>query len=470
LYLILITNKGSNIVEDLDTIRLLSKVIPEQLGPSVGVSEESISSKVFEILFAVDEVIATGGYREDINLHTIRTNLEMESHEEKLAQMIKASKMAEAKEAAKRKAAEIRERTREEERTNKRTGGFGGGSGSSGYGGMGSDSYSSSSSSAPYYGGSSAASAAPEKTTQPVSKKGASGGMVLGGKKGPAARSSLAGLMAEEGIRDSSIDGGVSSAAAAIAAANEAAAAAAAHQVALSIEEKLIVRMTRDGGCESMEVKGLLTLTVQDENAGRVKVMLSLGEVASAFQFQTHPNVNKPLFTSDSILSMKQLDRAFPTNSPLGVLRWRYTDTDPSAVPFTINCWPEENGDGTITVNIEYTLQNENLALNNVSVVIPLGTTASPKIVAADGTFSHNTRENTLIWNIASVSSENPSGTLEFNIKGKNLDAFFPVTVTFTSSDLLCPIAVDNIVTVDESQPVRYGASRSLLVESYHIE
>lgn len=36
---------------------------------------------------ALPQVISAGGYREDVTLHTIRTNLEMESHEEKLAQV-----------------------------------------------------------------------------------------------------------------------------------------------------------------------------------------------------------------------------------------------------------------------------------------------------------------------------------------------------------------------------------------------
>lgn len=43
------------------------------------------------------QAISPHGYRDELNLSTIRTNLEMESHEEKLHNMIKASKMAEAK-------------------------------------------------------------------------------------------------------------------------------------------------------------------------------------------------------------------------------------------------------------------------------------------------------------------------------------------------------------------------------------
>jgi coatomer subunit delta len=59
---------------------------------------------MFELIFAFDEVITTGGHRESITLAQIQTNLLMESHEEKLALMIEQSKMTQAKEEADRKA------------------------------------------------------------------------------------------------------------------------------------------------------------------------------------------------------------------------------------------------------------------------------------------------------------------------------------------------------------------------------
>lgn len=53
LYLLLVTNKGSNILEDLETLRLLAKVVPEYV-PSM--DEEGVSTAAFELLFAFDEV------------------------------------------------------------------------------------------------------------------------------------------------------------------------------------------------------------------------------------------------------------------------------------------------------------------------------------------------------------------------------------------------------------------------------
>lgn len=110
IYLLIITNRASNIIEDLETLRLLSKVVPDIAGATNNLSEDKISDKCFELIFAFDEVITIGGYREPINLAQIRTNLEMDSHEEKLHKMIKQSKIDQAKDQAKEAAKSIKEK------------------------------------------------------------------------------------------------------------------------------------------------------------------------------------------------------------------------------------------------------------------------------------------------------------------------------------------------------------------------
>lgn len=129
LYLLLITNKGSNIVEDLDTLQMLSKLIPEYCSQ---ISERGVAEAAFELVFAFDEVIQSG-HKVNITLQGIRTNLEMESHEEKLHQMIRASKENEAREEMKRKARALKEAARERSRLERA--GFGGRSaGATGFG------------------------------------------------------------------------------------------------------------------------------------------------------------------------------------------------------------------------------------------------------------------------------------------------------------------------------------------------
>merc|ERR1719335_2024005 len=98
LHLVVVTNKSSNILEDIETLRLLAKVVQDCC--SIQVNEETILKAAF------DEVVSFG-YRESVTLSQIKTYCEMDSHEEKLHQMIEQSKINEAKEMAKRKQLEL---------------------------------------------------------------------------------------------------------------------------------------------------------------------------------------------------------------------------------------------------------------------------------------------------------------------------------------------------------------------------
>jgi hypothetical protein len=111
LFILLITTRGSNIVEDLETLKLLSRLTTE-LAHS---NEEQILSKAFDLIFSFDEVISFG-YREPVTSAQVTQYVEMESHEERLHQMIQQSKEAEAREISKRKQTELAEARRKKER------------------------------------------------------------------------------------------------------------------------------------------------------------------------------------------------------------------------------------------------------------------------------------------------------------------------------------------------------------------
>jgi coatomer subunit delta len=104
--------------------------------------------------------------------------------------------------------------------------------------------------------------------------------------------------------------------------------------VGIVVDEKLVVEMTRDGAVENMEIKGTLSLTINNPDAARCSIKLKRGDT-SAFQFQNHPNINKPLFLSDALLQLKDTSREFPVGSAIGVLRWRSQTKDESRVPLT---------------------------------------------------------------------------------------------------------------------------------------
>lgn len=89
LYILLITNKASNILQDIDTLHLFARVVSDICRSA---DEREILKHAFELLGAFDEVVSLG-YREQVNLMQVRNILEMESHEEKIQEIIaKASR------------------------------------------------------------------------------------------------------------------------------------------------------------------------------------------------------------------------------------------------------------------------------------------------------------------------------------------------------------------------------------------
>lgn len=84
LYVLLITNKASNILQDIDTLHLFARCVSDMCRSA---DEKEVHRMAFELLGAFDEIVSLG-YREQVNLLQIRSVLEMESHEEKIQEII----------------------------------------------------------------------------------------------------------------------------------------------------------------------------------------------------------------------------------------------------------------------------------------------------------------------------------------------------------------------------------------------
>lgn len=84
LYMVLITNRQSNILQDIDSLHLFAQVVSSLCR---SLDEREILRNAFELLSAFDEVVSLG-YRENLSLGQIKTFLEMESHEERIQEII----------------------------------------------------------------------------------------------------------------------------------------------------------------------------------------------------------------------------------------------------------------------------------------------------------------------------------------------------------------------------------------------
>ena len=84
LYMVLITNRQSNILQDIDSLHLFAQVVSSICK---SLDEREILRNAYELLSAFDELV-TLGYRENLSLAQIKTFLEMESHEERIQEII----------------------------------------------------------------------------------------------------------------------------------------------------------------------------------------------------------------------------------------------------------------------------------------------------------------------------------------------------------------------------------------------
>ncbi|KAI8802419.1 hypothetical protein BJ742DRAFT_541575 [Cladochytrium replicatum] len=471
LFMVLVTNKQSNILQDIDTLHLFARVVSEQCRT---MDEKEVAKNAFNLLSVFDELVAVGGYRESVTLAQIRTITEMESHEERVQAEIAKQKERDAKEELNRKAKMLDQQKREMQKKGGYGGGmssfsgisssisaFGGGGASGGsgggYGGRQTPSYESSSSyddyrSSPTPAKSSAASGPPSK------------GMQLGAKKSTA-NALFESLKNEEGLHDVVEPPRASphmvSAVAPITSPTTGEA------VQLDIEERIIMNANRDGGLSKLEVKGTLSLKVSDPSKGVIRIVLKNNHESNV-QFQTHPNVDKALFSEENTIGNKDKSRPFPPQS-IVILRWRYSSKDDSAIPLAINCWPSPTGSGSCDVNIEYELQNASLELRDVVISIPYPGGVPPSIGDAEGSYRVDKQKRSIEWEIPFIDASNRSGVLEFSVPSEDVSGFYPISAKFHSVKTLTKVEVDRVVSVADGSSVAFAKNGGFEVEEYLV-
>lgn len=229
-------------------------------------------------------------------------------------------------------------------------------------------------------------------------------------------------------------------------------------------------------------------MRIANETFGRVKIFLENND-QRGIQLQTHPNIDKDLFRNKSQIGLKNPAKPFPLNTDVGVLKWRYTTQDESAIPLTskrilykmiffiikyfiflVNCWPSENGDGGCDVNIEYELENTKLELQDVVITIPLPMGISPSITECDGEYNHDSRKHQLHWNLPVIDAANKQGAMEFSVPSSIPGDFFPVDVSFSSKTLYADLKPLKITSVDDdSSIIKYSSETLMYAEKYEV-
>jgi hypothetical protein len=161
------------------------------------------------------------------------------------------------------------------------------------------------------------------------------------------------------------------------------------------LNEKLVVQTQHDGGLQNLEVRGELTLIVNDPNPQRLQIQLdpnynkairfNVSLDRSLFFFccccfilnsrffpkKAYSHLDKALLTKNGVIGLKDASRAFPQGN-LALLKWWYQTKDEDALPFVVNCWPSAGAGGKTVVNLDYELTNKELELQDVNISIPI--------------------------------------------------------------------------------------------------
>ncbi|KAG6813710.1 hypothetical protein H0H92_008118 [Tricholoma furcatifolium] len=469
LYILLITNKASNILQDIETLHLFARVVSDICRSA---DEREILKNSFELLGAFDEVVSMG-YRENVNLMQVRSVLEMESHEEKIQEIIARNKEAEAKEELKRRAKQLEMQRREQQR---RAAGGGGssylGGGVSGYSPV-----------ARFDAPEAPAPITRVASTTPAPRAPAfkGTGMKLGSKKTKQAEliDSLGG--------DVPIASVVSPTSPPAHAQSASSHPAPVHKndgrgslpevekesIHIAIKEQISLSLLRDGGVESMELKGDMNLLISDSALAHLRVALTppTDFGGNNLQFKQHPNVAKFAPGQERIVALKDSSRAFPVGQSLAVLKWRYAGTDESNVPLSINCWPSPSNDGTCEVSIEYELENENVSLYDVVISIPLPAGSYPTVSSHTGDWSLDPGSHSLAWSVVRIAADDDtrSGSLIFTVGGDDVNVFFPVQVSFVSQGSLAGIGVASVSRVDGGEAPPFSVDALAQTEEYLV-
>jgi hypothetical protein len=423
LWISLITTKRSNVVSDIATLEFLSKLVvaAAECKHVSEVDSSLITSKAFEIIFALDEAISLG-HVERVNLQEVNNILAMHSQAEIDTDNKTKAKEKQARLVALKRSHEIVEAQRAAiVAASPHT-----------LAGVANRvinivapttmlviQNNAPSPEAPKVTALPASLATPKVTKEPakppssppvVSASSSAGGMKLSNKK-QKADDAISQVLRDEGIKVTTIPRGSTT-------------VMKEEQLApyiVTMTEKISAEINSAGDVRTFEVTGYLSLRCIDPSGGGAPVMQI--KPTRGVAFKCAPLVDRAEFTKDLTIRVDEA-RARDFENEVKLVTWRVSGVSPPLKVFT---WPEKDN---VIVELQYEGPRQELTLDNVMVIIPTGDAGRPNVTAASaGKFKNNTSEGTLSWRVDDVGADMSGGALTLTKSDIDVNALYPMKV-----------------------------------------
>jgi hypothetical protein len=138
--------------------------------------------------------------------------------------------------------------------------------------------------------------------------------------------------------------------------------------VTFATKEQVSAAIDKEGNVKSFEVKGQLTMTINDPSKGQIAVLVQKNEKYGSLM-KVPPQFNKGTWGSESVLMPRDEKSSFPTTTAIPAIKYTVSDSKGEFMPFNINVWFTE---GTLTLETELNeKQNWLTELKDIKILVP---------------------------------------------------------------------------------------------------
>lgn len=441
LYLISISDKNSNILEDIEIVRTLQNVLTQVL--SAGINEREVCDNSIDLILAIDDVISLGN-RNICSESMVLSALEMDSSNEKMHNAMMENRVK----AAKKKADEFLRDLRKKKKT-------GGGDEPLDFGQGGSDSKN-------FVGKSSAddiikADEAEEKEEKAkkskiLSKK----GMTLGAKKKKqkikAAKEKEKEL--KEALKEEEDDGVPFNPLDA--------------SVTFSHKEVISAEIDKDGKMNSFVVKGSLSFVINNPEKSKIAILVDKPKTKEKIKLKVPPSFNKDAWNQDSIIIPKNEKMNFNIRTKIPAIKYNFSKSKGQYIPFTLAVWFT---DGNLSIEVEYNgQQNWTKILKNLKFKFP-SVNGEPEVEDInESTFNFNEDESQCVWTIPVLDGEHEDASIILNFGDKTQeDDLYPWNVEFELPEPFTDIRVTGCKCLESDEELKIEQGYKLSVEGFNV-